>query len=148
MTAARIVLLLLPFLIVAASLGLSHAWRQSLMLVPEITARAPSVPVVAAPKAPLPPPVAVPTFEPPVRLAYPIPAPSLPALDIPAGRLAYPQSRRQSSSPHSICGRSQRCLCLPFQRRRWPIRSLLRGRPATGAANRCRALVAGTAGLA
>ena len=80
---SALALLLLPFLILAASLGLNQTWRYTVSALPEIAVVAPISRPVAARPAPVPDVVAVRPLE-----AAP-PALTLPALTLP-GTLQYP----------------------------------------------------------
>ena len=92
---SALALLLLPFLIVAVSLGTSQTWRQTINALPEIAIQAPfSVPRAAPTVAYVPPVQMVPRLTPPGTLQYPTSAPpiSVASLDIQqSGSAAPPQ---------------------------------------------------------
>lgn len=94
-------LLLLPLLILAASLGLNQTWKYALPTLTEIAAHAPVPAERAATPRPAAPPVvtASPQVESPGSLAYPRNAPAIEVAAVPTPQLAYPMRAPDIEAP-------------------------------------------------
>ena len=94
-------LLLLPLLILAASLGLNQTWKYALPTLTEIAAHAPASFERSATPRPGPPPVpmAPPEVSPAGSLAYPSAAPQIGTAAVPTNALDYPASVPSIDAP-------------------------------------------------